>query len=182
MARNDQRHGILRHGLTDVARRFRSHASLFRESTVGRRVTPAYATRGGVDLSEEFTLSAEIELQLGEVHLLAREVALRRVDCCRHMRRRRCQVELRQPAPQIVLGRLRRARWQHEARDARIAPRNCAETGRGLEYGIALCRLFHGSATVCRVATRTIRLLRFVRASSDAVVAGARPARPWCGR
>src|SRR3954471_3743173 len=89
MTRNNQRHRILRHCLTDAAGNFRSRADLFRERAVRCRVAPADAAGSCVDLFEERILSAEVELQIGEVDLLACEVTLSGLDCSRDVRRRR---------------------------------------------------------------------------------------------
>jgi hypothetical protein len=177
MTRNDQRHGILRHRLTDVACNLGSRAELFRESAVRSRVTPADAARSRVDLFEERILSAEIELQIAEVDLLALEVALRSVDSSHDVSGWRTGFGIRYPAAQIVLSRLRGARRQHETRDAGIAPRDPAETGRGLEHEKMLSSLIHGIATVSAPADENNPIV----AVRPAAV-GARPARPWSDR
>src|SRR6185295_1744606 len=148
MARNDQRHRILRHRLADAASNFGSRADLFRERAVRRGVTPAHAARSCVDLFEERILSAEIELKIREIDLLASEVTLCGFDRSRDVSGRRSRLSVYNSTPQIVLSRFRRTRRQHETRDARVAPRDPAEAGCGLEHEIVLCRLIHGSATV----------------------------------
>ena len=128
MTRDDQRHRISRHGLADVAGRFRSGAELLGERAVRRRLSPADAARGGVDLHEELVLRAEVERHVREVHLLAGEVALRSFDHGHHVGGRRRGLGVREPAAQTALGCLGRARRQMETNDASLAPRDGAES------------------------------------------------------
>src|SRR6185437_5717303 len=75
MARNDQRHGIARHRLADVARRFRSGAELFRQRAIGRRLAVPDLAECCVDAPEEILLAGEVDLDVRKIDLLAGEVA-----------------------------------------------------------------------------------------------------------
>src|SRR5262245_16969958 len=77
---NNQRHRIMGHGLTDVARSLRSGAELLGQRAVGRGVTPADPPRRRIYAFEKCRLLTKVEVEVGEVYLAAREIA----PCCRN--------------------------------------------------------------------------------------------------
>src|SRR5262249_10552774 len=62
VARNDQRHGILGHGLTDVARGLCPGTDLLCQSAIGRRMAPSDLPSCRIDLLEKGILAVEVEL------------------------------------------------------------------------------------------------------------------------
>src|SRR6516165_2362886 len=89
VAWDDQRHRILGHGLSDVARSFRAGTKFIRERAVGGRASPADLPRRGVDALEERVLFTEVECEAGKIRLLARKIAFHCCDCLGHLRRGR---------------------------------------------------------------------------------------------
>jgi hypothetical protein len=76
VAGDDQRHRILRHGLANIARGFRSGAELLRQSAISGRATPFDLSRSGINTLEERGLLTEVELEPGKIRLLALKIAL----------------------------------------------------------------------------------------------------------
>src|SRR3984893_10920520 len=64
VARNDQRHRIVGHGFTDVARGLWPGANLLCQSAIGGRMTPSNLPSRSIDLVEERALLIEVELEL----------------------------------------------------------------------------------------------------------------------
>src|SRR5262249_42074299 len=56
MTWNDERHGVARHRLADIAGRLRSAAEFLRERAVRRRASPTDASQSGVCAAKEFVL------------------------------------------------------------------------------------------------------------------------------
>jgi hypothetical protein len=69
LAGDDQRHRILGHGMTNIARRFWPGAEFLRQSAIGGRAAPSDPPRRSIDLLEERVLilrsSLKPELQGG---------------------------------------------------------------------------------------------------------------------
>jgi hypothetical protein len=66
VARNDQRHRISGHGLTDIACGFRPGTEFLGQSAIGRRAAPSDVPCRFIDALEEWVLLAEVELEPGE--------------------------------------------------------------------------------------------------------------------
>src|SRR5215471_7521344 len=75
VAGDHQRHRILRHGLADIARGFRSGGEFLRQGAIGRCAAPSDPSSRGVDALKEWVLLAEVELEHGKIRLLAFEIA-----------------------------------------------------------------------------------------------------------
>src|SRR6516164_9401741 len=63
-AGDDQRHRILRHGLADIARGFRSGAEFLGQGPIGCRAPPSDPSRRGIDALEECSCSPRSSLNL----------------------------------------------------------------------------------------------------------------------
>src|SRR5215813_12495621 len=73
VAGDDQRHGILRHGLANIARSFRSGAKSLGQGAISGRAAPFDLPGGGINTLEEPVLLTEVELEPGKIRLLAYE-------------------------------------------------------------------------------------------------------------
>src|SRR5690242_7442288 len=63
MARDDQRHRVLGHGLTDIARSLRPGPQFLCQGAVGGGVAPSDLPSGSIDPLEERVLVGEVELE-----------------------------------------------------------------------------------------------------------------------
>ena len=71
VAGDEERDGVPRHGLADVAGGLRAGAELAGEGAVGGGLAPGEGADGGVDAGDEGVLRAEVEADGGEVDGLA---------------------------------------------------------------------------------------------------------------
>src|SRR5262249_6256327 len=156
VAGDDQRHRILRHGLADIARGFRSGAEFLREGAVGRCVAPSDPSSRDVDALEEWVLLAEVELEPGKIRLLAVEIAPYSSDRLGHLRRGRAGLCASRPAHQNAFGRFGGFCRQLEARDARVVPGDAAKAAPGFENKIMVCCLAHRMALAFRSAMELV--------------------------
>jgi hypothetical protein len=87
VARDDQGHRIICHGLANIAGGFRSGTEFLRQGAVGCRAAPPDPPGRRVNALEERILLAEVEPDAGKIRLLALEIALCGGDCFGHLRR-----------------------------------------------------------------------------------------------
>src|ERR1700722_18106091 len=144
VAWDDESDRVFRHHMTDIACVFPSAAKFFREHAVGGCVAPADAPRGCINLLEEVVLPVEIELDIRELDLLAREIALYAGDCISDLWRRRSRFRAGQASQQTPFGRFGALSRQLEPRDADAAPGDAASAARGFEDEIVVRCLAHG--------------------------------------
>src|SRR3546814_2534509 len=88
MAGDDQRDGIPRHRLPDIARKLRADAQRLGDRAIGGRLAPAELAHAIINPREKWGLLAEIDWHPTEVDALARKIANDGVDDRRHLRRR----------------------------------------------------------------------------------------------
>src|SRR5207247_4926771 len=86
VAGDDQRHRIVGHGLTDIARGLWPHAELVRQSAIGGGLAPSDPPCRSIDAPEEWVLLTEVELEPGKIRLLALEITLHSGDRLGHLR------------------------------------------------------------------------------------------------
>ena len=91
LAGDDQRHRIVRHGLTDIARSFRSGTEFLRQSAISGRAAPSDLPRRGINTLEKWVLLAEVELEPGKICLLTLEIVLCSGDRLSHLGRGRAR-------------------------------------------------------------------------------------------
>jgi len=133
VAGDNQRHRILRHGLANIARGFRSGAEFLRQSAISGRATPFDLSRRGINTLEERGLLTEVELEPGKIRLLALKIALYSGDSFDHLRRGRARFGAGRSAEQHSLGPVTAFCRQLEARDAQVVPSDPAKTAPGFE-------------------------------------------------
>src|SRR5215472_15106317 len=157
VAGDHQRHGVLRHGLADIARGFRSGAELLRQGPIGRCAAPSDLSSRGVDALKEWILLAEVELEHGKIRLIAFEIAPYSGNRLGHLRRGRAGFCAGQLAQQNSFGRCGALCRQLEARDAHAVPGDPAKAARGFENKIMVCPAHHMALafSICYGARRT---------------------------
>src|SRR5215472_17470817 len=147
VAGDHQRHRILRHGLADIARGFRSSAEFLRQGAIGRCAAPSDLSNRGVDALKEGVLLAEVELEHGKIRLLAFEISPYSGDRLGHLRRGPTGFCAGHLAQKNSFGRCGALRRQLEARDARAVPGDSAKAACGFENEIMVCPAHHMALT-----------------------------------
>ena len=73
VAGDDQRHRIVRHGLTDIARSFRSGTEFLRQSAISGRAAPSDLPRRGINTLERSLIEALAGCYLGRRQVVLAE-------------------------------------------------------------------------------------------------------------
>src|SRR6202045_2767645 len=150
VAGDDQRHRVLCHRLTDIARGLWPGAEFLRQSAISGRVAPSNPPRRSIDSLEECVLLTEVEPEAGKIHRLALEITLHSSDRLDHLWRGRARLGARDPAQQNSFGRFGASCRQLEARDAHLVPGDAAEAPCGFKDQIMVRCLAHQMAFAFR--------------------------------